>query len=282
MLTIIIPCHNEEKYLGACLQSISDQEGVPEGINVEVIVAANGCTDQTVAVSKSYESALKENKIELVTFDIESPGKAKAIRLAEEKSKYKNYVYIDADVTIEKTLLGEVLEILSEKNPLYVSGTLTIPTSQSWVTANYAKIWSALPFVKEGVPGIGLYGVNEAGRKRWGDFPQIIADDRFVRLNFANEERRKVRSKYYWSLPEGARNLTKARIRWCEGNEELKKIFPDLLKNDTQRNDRILNVRYVLGDPVSGSIFAAIYVTGRLFAKFRRPQLQYRWRRARE
>jgi len=282
LLTVIIPSHNEENYIGNCLQSLARQRGLPKNVGIEVIVAANGCTDRTVAVSDFFQNVLGENKIELVTLDIEIPGKSNAIRLAEQKAKYRNFLYIDADVTIEDTLLSEILTTLSEASPIYVSGTLAIPTSQSWISANYAKIWLALPFVNEGVPGIGLYGVNEAGRKRWGDFPQIIADDRFVRLNFAESERRKASSRYFWSLPQGARNLTKARIRWCEGNEELKQLFPELLKNDTQRNDRMLNLRHILKDPVAGVIFIAIYATGRAFAVFRRPQAEYRWRRARK
>src|SRR5215472_14471198 len=48
MISIIIPAHNEERYLGKTLDALSWQE---YGW-YEVIVVANGCTDQTVNVAR--------------------------------------------------------------------------------------------------------------------------------------------------------------------------------------------------------------------------------------
>ncbi len=49
-LSIVIPAYNEERYIGACLDSIAAQTTPPD----EVIVVDNNSTDETVAVAKKY------------------------------------------------------------------------------------------------------------------------------------------------------------------------------------------------------------------------------------
>jgi glycosyltransferase involved in cell wall biosynthesis len=51
-LSIAIPAHNEEKYLGRCLESITLSARLA-GQPVEVVVALNRCTDRTQAVAES-------------------------------------------------------------------------------------------------------------------------------------------------------------------------------------------------------------------------------------
>lgn len=51
--SIIIPAHNEEKYIGKCLDSIvKASEAYKE--QTEVIVVLNRCTDKTEEIAKSY------------------------------------------------------------------------------------------------------------------------------------------------------------------------------------------------------------------------------------
>ena len=47
--SILIPTHNRHDILTRVLDSIA-QVDVPQGADVEVIVVANACTDQTVAM----------------------------------------------------------------------------------------------------------------------------------------------------------------------------------------------------------------------------------------
>ena len=44
MISIIIPAYNEEKYLKKTIESISEQTYK----DYEIIVVANGCTDNTI------------------------------------------------------------------------------------------------------------------------------------------------------------------------------------------------------------------------------------------
>ena len=52
-ISIIIPAHNEEKYLPKCLDSIYLAASKIE-FPIEVIISLNRCTDQTEEIAKRY------------------------------------------------------------------------------------------------------------------------------------------------------------------------------------------------------------------------------------
>ena len=59
--SIIIPAHNEEKYIRKCLDSIAKaSEAYKE--QTEVIVVLNRCTDQTEEIAKSYDCITLKNE----------------------------------------------------------------------------------------------------------------------------------------------------------------------------------------------------------------------------
>lgn len=281
MFTLIIPSCNEENYIGACLAAVQRQSGLADGHGIEIIVAANACTDGTVEIARAAEDGLRAAGFDLQVLDIGQPGKMNALNLAEAAARHPDRVCLDADVIIAPTLLAEMAAALDRPTPVYVSGTVVIPRSPSWVTRAYARVWSRLPFVAQGVPGIGLYAFNAAGRARWGEFPQIYSDDRFVRLQFAPRERVKLAARYEWPLPAGFANLVRVRRRWSEGNDELREKYPDLMVNDSQRNRSLGNALSLLKTPASSAVFVAVYLAGSLLAKTRARDAPFNWRRGR-
>lgn len=50
MISVVIPAYNEEKYIGACLESLKNQTRAPD----EVIVVDNNSTDRTAEIAASY------------------------------------------------------------------------------------------------------------------------------------------------------------------------------------------------------------------------------------
>ena len=69
--SIIIPAHNEEKYIRKCLDSIvKASEAYKE--QTEVIVVLNRCTDQTEEIAKSYNCVtLKNNDKTYLKFEMQ-------------------------------------------------------------------------------------------------------------------------------------------------------------------------------------------------------------------
>ncbi|WP_400083936.1 glycosyltransferase [Yoonia sp. R78084] len=281
MLTVIIPSHNEENHIPGCLDAVITQKDLRPNHAVQVIVAANGCSDRTVPLAKEKEPALKAAGFDLVVLDILQGNKMNALNEAEAVATYDNRVFLDADVIIGPTLLAEMAKILAEDAAVYASGTVRIQRTQSLITRAYAKVWTHMPFVRDGVPGIGLYAVNAKGRARWGRFPAIIADDRFVRLQFAPQERRKTRAMHDWPLPEGFANLVNVRHRWREGNLELAEKYPALLANDSEINTSGSNIPQLFRTPFSSVVFVLVYVVSNIRAKRSLKDGGYIWRRGR-
>lgn len=58
MISVVIPAHNEEKYIGKCLSAVkSAAKYVPD--SVEMIVVANRCTDKTAAIAERFGAQIR-------------------------------------------------------------------------------------------------------------------------------------------------------------------------------------------------------------------------------
>lgn len=57
-VSVVIPTYNEEKYIGACLESLMQQEEKAD----EIIVVNNNCTDRTVEIAKKFPVRLVNEK----------------------------------------------------------------------------------------------------------------------------------------------------------------------------------------------------------------------------
>ena len=109
--SIIIPAHNEEKYITACLESIKRAEQEVPDCRVEIIVAANRCTDKTAEISEKFGAQVIDNQDKCISM-IRNAG----VRAAEGDI----IVTIDADSCMTKGSLKEIAEMLESGK--YVGG----------------------------------------------------------------------------------------------------------------------------------------------------------------
>lgn len=277
-ISVMIPAHQESKTISDCLSSIIHQTLLDDpSIQAEVIVLANACTDATVEKARALEGAARARGLSLTVIDDPVGGKARALNRADEIAGGSIRVYLDADVLCAPELLAELARELATDAPRLASGTVRIPASRSWISRCYARVWSSLPFVASDVAGCGLYAVNAAGRRRWGRFPELHSDDKYVRLQFNAGERRRVAAEYVWSVPDGLPRLLRVRRRWCEGNAELRRAFPEL--RDRRSGTARQYLRLIAEAPVSVTVFAAVYLGGALLALGHGGPVQ--WRRGR-
>lgn len=279
---LVVPCHNEAAVVRRCIASILGQGALRTGrLDAEVVVVANGCTDDTAEIARSLAPRAATLGVGLTVIDTATRGKSPALSAAGD-SGAAGWVYVDADVVLDPDLLGQLAEVLDAPEPRYASGVLRVAPPRCWISRCYRRIWTRLPFVAQGVPGCGLYAVNAAGRRRWGRFPAIHSDDKFVRLLFRPEERFRVAAGYEWPLPEGLRNLVRVRRRWCEGNIELGRAFPGARRND---DSRAVSLRHYAGlfarRPISFTAFSTVFAVslGLAWTTGRRDVVE--WRRGR-
>lgn len=230
-LTVIIPANNEEAYLARCLEALLASEPAP--CPIQVLVVANACTDNTVAVARSFEQVATNIGWKLQVLDLATPGKLHALNVGDDQALGDMRLYLDADVLVSPPLIRMIVaELRAAPGPCYASGRPEIAPARSAVTRAYARFWQQLPFARSVAPGFGLFAVNAAGRRRWGRFPNIISDDTYVRLQFAPHERREVPASYEWPMIEGFGRLVKVRRRQDHGVKEIAQQWPELLRNE--------------------------------------------------
>ena len=257
-VSVIIPASNEAALIGGCLSALSDSEPVSGG--VEVIVVANGCTDDTVTRARAYRTRLDM----LTVMDLPQGGKTGALNAGDAAACGAVLIYLDADVTVGPGLLAALARRLDSPEPAYASGRLRI-TAQGAVSRAYARIWRQVPFMRAGVPGCGVFAMNRAGRQRWGAWPQIISDDTFARLNFAPDERTLVNAAYDWPIAEGWRALVKVRRRQDAGVDEIAERYPELLQNDDKAPfPRREKLALALRDPLGFAIYSGVALVSKL------------------
>ncbi|MEH6646340.1 glycosyltransferase [Sulfitobacter sp.] len=273
--SILIPAHNEVGYIEPCLEALLASEWI--GAAVEVIVMANGCTDRTVAVAHSFEGRFSDKGWPLMVLDLEKGGKMGALNAGDNIAQHGARVYVDADVVVSAPLLAQLVAVLDAPEPRYASGNPVVRASGSAFTRVYARFWASLPFCTHGVPGFGVFAVNSAARTRWGEFPDIISDDTFVRLSFRPEERYRVAASYDWPMIEGAGPLIRVRRRQDIGVAEVKERFPAIWANhDPVPEDAPPMWRRALRDPLGFGAFAMVALAVRMPHR-----AQDRWARGR-
>ncbi len=274
-LTVIVPANNEESYIADCLGALFASE--PAGTAVQVLVVANACTDRTVEIARTFDSAARKIGWGLQVIDLAQPGKLNALNVGDETATGDMRLYLDADVLVSPSLVRMLVEALSATEaPRYASGSPRIAKAHSAVTRAYARFWQLLPFARSEAPGFGAFAVNAAGRARWDKFPSIISDDTYVRLLFAPQERKGVPATYEWPMVEGFSRLVKVRRRQDQGVKEIAEKWPQLLQNEGKIQP---SPGMVLGMALRAPWGFAVYAAVTLAVRSRRASSQ--WTRGR-
>lgn len=265
VVSVIIPANNEAGYIGQCLAALLDSDPVP-GHAIELIVVANGCTDDTVTIAGRYEAPARERGWTLKTLDLATGSKIKALNAGDALAIGRYRVYLDADVRVRQSLLRQIVGVLNTDAACYATGTPKIAPPDSRLTCIYARFWQTVPFNQGAAPGFGLFAVNAAGRARWPKFPNVIADDTFVRLQFSPEERVQVKGEYIWPMVEGLAQLVRVRRRQDKGTKQIAAHYPELLQNDDKERPDILTL--AKGDPRGFAVYAFVALLVRLNKPF--------------
>ena len=111
--SIVIPAHNEEKYIGKCIESIL-KASKPFENEVEIIVVLNRCTDKTEEIAKSYNCIVLKNN---------DKNLSKIRNAAVEIARGEIIVTIDADTLMNDHVLSKAEEHLSSGK--YIGGGVT-------------------------------------------------------------------------------------------------------------------------------------------------------------
>ena len=222
MTSIIIPAHNEENVIERCLRPFVD---VVRSKEFEVIIVCNGCTDRTA----HKVSELSEN---FICIETNTASKTNALNIGDKIAGSYPRIYLDADILLPIETVSALCEAI-------VSGYLAVSpeakmdlSGSTWLVKAYYDVWLSLPYCRAGMMGTGVYALSEGGRRRFTEFPEVIADDAYVRCLFKESERGVTRGHYsVVNAPKTIVSLTKIKTRSRLGLYQLKEKFPNIIRN---------------------------------------------------
>lgn len=101
-VSVIVPVFNTEKYLGACLNSISRQSLA----NIEIICVDDGSTDSSPDILREY--AARDPRIRIVTQENRGAGAARNAGMDIASGKY--YSFLDSDDYYDTDMLSRMVK----------------------------------------------------------------------------------------------------------------------------------------------------------------------------
>ena len=109
-ISVVIPAHNEEKYIARCIRSIKKAEAGFKG-KVEIIVVCNRCSDRTGEIAKALGARVLLNEDRCI-------AKVRNTGIAAANGQF--IVTIDADNRMTRGTLKEVYALL--RSGRYIGG----------------------------------------------------------------------------------------------------------------------------------------------------------------
>jgi glycosyltransferase involved in cell wall biosynthesis len=258
--SVVIPAHNESAVIGRLLRSLPSK--IDRG-TLQIVVACNGCIDDTAKVARQHGATVVE---------VATASKIAALNAADDVAVAYPRIYLDADVVITGKTIADLVEALSDSDLLCAAPpSRMLLEDRPWTVRAYFAVWSRVMLAREGYVGSGVYAVSRKGRARFGRFPNVIADDLFVRNVFARTERRVVATEpTIVEAPRTLRALFRRRIRVCRGNAQLFN-HPEFRSLPGNHEPAIAWWRVVLANPtlIPAAIVYAVINTGAHLVAYR-------------
>lgn len=228
MISIVIPAHNEALVIARTLRAMTFG-ALPH--ELDVIVVCNGCTDDTAAIARGFGMPVR-------VIETAFGNKAHALNLGDQAARVFPRIYVDADVVVALSTIRALVDRLERGDILAVAPKPYFDvTDCSWPVRAFYDIRCRLPSFGEGIGGSGVYALSEIARRRFDNFPELVADDTYVRIQFKPEERETlafVRSIVF--APQTIKNLIAIEARADFGSFELARLYPDLWENKGDSN----------------------------------------------
>jgi glycosyltransferase involved in cell wall biosynthesis len=215
VVTVVVPAHNEARVIGRLLGQL--MPAIPPGgtagrNELDVIVVANGCTDDTAEVAASFGPPVR-------VLSIPVASKREALRAGDEAAKDFPRIYVDADVELAAADIRALGAALSGPGALAAGPRRDLDLAgRPWLVRSYYAVWERLPEVRSGLFGRGVIGLSEAGYTRVADLPPLLADDLVASLAFQPAERVIVpAARVVVHTPRTFRDLLRRRVRVTMG-----------------------------------------------------------------
>lgn len=210
--SIIIPAHNESAVIARTLAPLAPLAALGR---LEVIVACNGCTDDTASIARSFPS--------VVVIELAEASKVAALNAADAIAHCWPRLYLDADIEVDPVALVPAIRSL-EGDGIFAARPAFRADSEGaeFIVAAYLRARYRMPSMSQAMWGAGVYGLSRAGHDRLGSFPAVTADDLHIDQLFAPGRKRILAGPAVTvRMPRTARGLLAVLVRSRRGSAEL-------------------------------------------------------------
>ncbi|WP_436531150.1 glycosyltransferase family 2 protein [Actinoplanes sp. HUAS TT8] len=261
-MSIVVPAHNEAAVIGRLLTALLADAEPGE---LDVVVVANGCTDDTAEVARGFGPAV-------TVVETGAANKHRALRLGDEHARHYPRMYVDADVVIGTADVRRLAAALEQPGVLAVAPDRRLTTTGRPLTVRwYFRVWELLPSVRAGLYGRGVIAVGPEGGRRLAELPEAMGDDLAASVAFRPEARRIVPDAVVEvHTPRATRDLIKRRVRSLTTTAQMLRI--EKVNTEESRTSRADLIGIARRNPALLPhlvVFLAVTMVAR--AKARRP-----------
>ena len=258
-VSVVVPAHNEAAGIRRLLDQLSTG---PSEREMEVIVACNGCDDDTAEVARAFQN--------VVVIEIPEASKRLAMQAADEVARHGVRAYLDADVAVTRRDVLALVDALDDQTIATGPERRFELDGSSWAVRWYYDVWQRLPQVRDGLFGRGLIVLDPRAHERVRELPRVMSDDLAISEAFSREERKVVPGAVaVIEAPRTVRDLVRRRIRIATGNSQLDQLGMRSAVARTSVGDLL---RIASGSPrlvVKVGVFVAVTGVGRIMARRR-------------
>ncbi|MCX8179091.1 MAG: glycosyltransferase [Candidatus Aenigmarchaeota archaeon] len=229
-VSVIIPAHNEQDSIKETIQSVldSDYKG-----KIEVIVVNDGSTDKTAEIVRS----MKNSKIRLLHTN--HVGKARALNYGVSKAKYEYILFLDADSSLEKQTIKEIIKPLQDKSIASSSGAVRAKLTKNpltWFQDFDYIVSSGWRYLSSKIGAVsvlpGFFAIKKSVFLKVNGFnADTLTEDFEITLRLAKAGYKAVANPdavMFTTTPSTLRSLLKQRIRWGRGTLQVLRKHKDI------------------------------------------------------
>ncbi len=264
---VIVPAYDEASVIERTLAPLSD--AAVEGF-FELIVVCNGCTDDTA------DRASRVPGVQVVELEVGS--KPLALNTGDEIATSWPRLYLDADIQITARAVVAVLDRLDNGDVLAARPAFRYGIEgASALVRSYYRARTGTSLHADALWWAGVYGLSKEGHERFGRFPDVTGDDKFVDSQFDLREKAVVTAEpSVWTTPTDLKGLLAVLTRHHRGNAEL--AARDAVRAPQTGSATAKAILQTIRGPRSAAD-AAVYISLALAARWRAERSKAAWER---
>lgn len=235
-VSIIVPAHNEEKFLEATVKSINASK---YPCKKEIIIVDDGSVDGTGRIAKALAKKFRDVK----AFSIAHSGKSAALNFAIKKASFDIVAFVDADSTLAPDALQRLVAPLADENISISSGIIRARHTKnplSWMQdidyiSSSGWRWSCdkinATYISPGFAAFRKKDLLRAG----GFGSDTLTEDLDTTLTMRRRGYGAAMTKAFMftSVPSTFRSFVRQRVRWGRGSVQSAKKHSRVLGRGT-------------------------------------------------